>query len=245
MKKMRVISIFLLVVMLMSFAGTFAMAAGDDMVLKTTASVNLRKGPGLDYGKITAVSKGREYDYSGISRYDDRGVVWHQIEYKDGYAWVSSRYSDVYNGRTQLNDNTYVRTTANVNLRQGPGSAYDRIAVASKGTKLFYLGVSVTDFNGNTWYMVSSAYGEAWLTAKYATVSTGSVVYEAYVVTTASVNMRKGPGLGYAKITSYRKDKELTYLGSNSVDSRGVTWYKVTDGKNTGWISSVYSDLIK
>lgn len=245
MKKMRAVSMMLLMVLLMSIAAPLAFAAGDDMVLKTTASVNLRRGPGTDYAKIVAVSKGREYDYTGISKYDDRGVVWHKVEYGSGYAWISSRYSDVYNGRTCLNDNTFVRTTASVNLRQGPGTGYGKVSTAAKGTKLFYLGESAKDSRGNTWYKVSCSYGEVWLIAKYATVSTGSVVYDPYVVTTASVNLRRGPGTGYARVTSYLKDKKLTYLGSSSTDSRGVVWYKVSDGKYTGWISSVYSDLYK
>lgn len=66
----------------------------------------------------------------------------------------------------------------------------------------------------------------------------------AEVRTTASVNLRSGPGLSYAIVTSYPEGKSLTYLGESSVDERGVTWYKVSSGKNTGWISSRYSKLV-
>ena len=66
----------------------------------------------------------------------------------------------------------------------------------------------------------------------------------AEVRTTASVNLRSGPGLSYAIVTSFPEGKSLTYLGESSVDDRGVTWYKVSSGKNTGWISSRYARLV-
>lgn len=66
----------------------------------------------------------------------------------------------------------------------------------------------------------------------------------AEVKTTGNVWMRKGPGLGYDQITSFSSGKTLTYEGESSVDDRGVTWYKVSSGKHTGWVSSRYSKLV-
>ena len=248
MKKIRFISMAVLVALLMSILSSFAFAAGTDMELKTTASVNLRKGPGTGYAKIIAVTKNREFEYTGVSKYDSRGVVWHKIEYKTGYAWVSSAYSDVYDGSTKLSDSKYVTTTASVNLRKGPGTGYGKLSTASKNTKLFYLGESKKDSAGTTWYKVSCSKGEAWVSGKYAklnTASGSSSSSASYVKTTASVNLRKGPGLDYAKVVAYSKDKKLTYMGESSKDSRGVVWYKVSDGKNTGWVSSKYAKLYK
>ena len=248
MKKIRIISAAILAALLMSLFGAFALAAGDDMVLKTTASVNLRKGPGTGYTKITSVSKGREFDYTGVSKYDSKGVVWHKIEYRYSYAWVSSSYSDVYWGRDKLSDSENVVTTASVNLRKGPGTGYGKVSTASKNTRLFYLGASSTDSRGVTWYKVSCSKGEAWVSSRYAKLDADGASagwYDPYVKTTASVNLRKGPGLGYAKITSYSKGKTLTYLDRTSTDSRGVKWFYVTDGRNTGWISDTYSNLYK
>lgn len=66
----------------------------------------------------------------------------------------------------------------------------------------------------------------------------------AEVKTTGNVWMRKGPGLNYDQVTSFSSGKSLTYEGESSVDDRGVTWYKVTSGNNTGWVSSKYSRLV-
>lgn len=62
--------------------------------------------------------------------------------------------------------------------------------------------------------------------------------------TTGSVNMRSGPGLSYDVVTSFAKGKRLEYLGETSVDDRGVTWYKASSGKYTGWVSSKYTELV-
>ncbi len=66
----------------------------------------------------------------------------------------------------------------------------------------------------------------------------------AEVKTTGSVWMRSGPGLSHDQVSSIAEGKTLEYLGESSVDERGVTWYKVSDGKNTGWVSSKYSELV-
>ena len=66
----------------------------------------------------------------------------------------------------------------------------------------------------------------------------------AEVRTTASVNLRSGPGLSYEIVTSFSANKSLTYLGESSTDDRGVTWYKVSSGSLTGWVSSRYAKLV-
>jgi len=64
------------------------------------------------------------------------------------------------------------------------------------------------------------------------------------VRTTGNVWLRSGPGLSYSQVTSFSEGKSLTYLGQSSVDERGVTWYKVSSGSHTGWVSSRYARLI-
>ena len=242
MKKLR-ITAFLLTLILLVSAALPALAAGDK-TLKTTASVNLRRGPGTGYSKITAVSKGREYDYTGVSKYDSRGVVWHRVEYGKSYAWVSSRYSDVTVDGVKLDDDKFVRTTAAVNLRTGPGTGYRKVTSVSKGTKLFYIGQS-KDASGRIWYRVATGNGILWLTSQYSYTDTASPDYDddAYVLTTASVNLRKGPGLGYGKITALKKGTKLDYDGKTGTDSRGVKWYRVVYKGGEAWISDKYSDL--
>ena len=64
-----------------------------DAIVYTTASVNLREGPGLGYAKITALQPGTGLEYLGQTSTDDRGVDWYQVRYYGEAVWISSRYS--------------------------------------------------------------------------------------------------------------------------------------------------------
>lgn len=246
MRHMRIVAMLLAVSFIMAAFGTAAMAAG--MTVVTTASVNLRRGAGVGYGRITAVSKNSRYDYTGRSAYDERGVAWHRLKYGSGYAWVSSRYSNVVIDGVTLNDDACVITTASVNLRSGAGTGYSRLSTAARGTKLFYLGMAARDSSGRIWYRVSCSQGPAWVSSRYAVLGSQTPSYESssdYVTTTASVNLRKGPGLGYGVIVALSKGRRLEYMGQSSTDSRGVVWYKVSYNGSEAWISSRYSKLYR
>ena len=65
----------------------------------------------------------------------------------------------------------------------------------------------------------------------------------AEVRTTGKVWLRTGPGLDYDPVKILSEGKTFDYLGESSVDGRGVTWYKVTDGDKEGWVSSRYAEL--
>lgn len=69
-----------------------APALAEDMVY-TTASVNLREGPGLSYAKIAALPSGTGLEYLGRISTDDRGVDWYQVRYYGEAVWISSRYA--------------------------------------------------------------------------------------------------------------------------------------------------------
>ena len=65
------------------------------------------------------------------------------------------------------------------------------------------------------------------------------------VTTTASVNLRSGPGRQYAIVTAIGAGRSLAYLGQTIADERGVDWYHAElDGK-VGWVSSKYAELRK
>ena len=56
--------------------------------------------------------------------------------------------------------------------------------------------------------------------------------------------LRTGPGLGYDRTGKVlHRGESATYLGSTSVDSRGVAWYKVRFDGREGWVSSRYTRL--
>ena len=90
----RILCLTLMLALVLSavLAPTAALAASDYSV-RTTASVNLRKGPGLGYGKITSLKSGRTLTYAGVSQFDSRGVRWYNVTYNGQSVWISSRYA--------------------------------------------------------------------------------------------------------------------------------------------------------
>lgn len=60
--------------------------------IKTTGSVNLRTGAGLDYNDICSIPKGTTLTYDE-TRKDVRGVVWYHVTYNGSTGWVSSKYA--------------------------------------------------------------------------------------------------------------------------------------------------------
>ena len=61
--------------------------------VKTTGNVNIRKGPGLDYGTMGTVPEDVYLSYLGSTQKDDRGVKWYKVNYNGKVGWISSRYS--------------------------------------------------------------------------------------------------------------------------------------------------------
>ena len=61
---------------------------------------------------------------------------------------------------------------------------------------------------------------------------------------TGDLNVRKGPGLGYAILGAIKKGSTLEFLGEIKKDSRGVYWGKVNYKGSTGWVSSKYAKII-
>ena len=55
--------------------------------------------------------------------------------------------------------------------------------------------------------------------------------------------MRTGPGLGYESIGTLFIGDAALYLGASSVDERGVMWYCIRFGNQTGWVSEKYTIL--
>ena len=130
--------------------------------VKTSADVNLRKGPGTNYAVTTSVSKGTTLPYQGVTKADSRGVNWFKVSYKNKTAWVSSRYAAFTTASKS------VKTTGQVYLRKGPGLGYASKVAVDNGTTLTYLNKSKKDDRGVTWYNVSYKGASLWVSGKYA-----------------------------------------------------------------------------
>ena len=231
--------------------------------VRATASVNVRKGPGLGYADMGTLGKGETVPYLGNTSVDDRGVVWYQVDYKtNGIGWVSSVYATLTNTPSSGpsssggsgSGNIVKATGGKSNLRSGPGLDYSDIGTMQNGDTADYLGEKSTDERGVVWYKVKYNGKTGWVSSKYTTLTSGSSSSSSssssskesgsvVKATGGKSNLRSGPGLDYSDIGTMEKGDTADYLGDKSTDERGVVWYKVKYNGKTGWVSSKYTSL--
>ena len=81
------------------------------------------------------------------------------------------------------------------------------------------------------------------------TVLTGTLMFaftltanaQTMVFATRDINLRQGPGKGYAASTSVVEGTEMPYQGVTSIDNRGVAWHEVSYKGQNLWVSSKYA----
>lgn len=253
MKRILSLSLFLLLLL-----GSLACPAlASESVVATGGDSYVRSGPGLSYSAIGLLYEGDFLPYTGSTTWDSRGVAWYSVSYGSyGSAWVSSKYTSLSGNGGSFDEDYFglcVQATAQCNVRTGPGLDYDKMGLLFEGDRVEYLGTSSTDSRGVTWYKVRFySYGTGWTSSKYSELVTGapgatdggSVSSSgSYIEATGDLNVRSGPGLGYSYIGIIREGNTATYLGSSSVDERGVTWYEIAYKSGSGWVSSRYCIL--
>lgn len=142
---------------------TAALAATTSMT--TTAWVNLRSGPGTDHPVLAVVPPSASVLATGGS--DGR---WLAVEYRGTSGWMSGAYltpaaqptTTTAPVTTAPASAGSVTTTADVNVRSGPGTSYSVVAVAARGTT-----VATTGSTSGTWTQVLWAGTPRWISTAY------------------------------------------------------------------------------
>ena len=112
-----------------------------------SSRVNLRKGPGTAYGVETTLRRG------ALLFVKETQGNWHRVHTVTGdEGWIS---------RTYVTAGTAAETTANVNLRKGPGTGYGVIKVLADGTDCTALAVD------GSWTKVRCGGSTGWLYSEY------------------------------------------------------------------------------
>ena len=195
-------------------------------------SLKLRKGPGTDYGVAGYLEHGDKITVQST------GSVWSKVKVnatgKVGY--IKNKYiatgSNTTPSTTPSTSSGYqcgkitTKTTAGaVNVRKGAGTSYASVGTVGRGTLL-----KITAQDGN-WYKVVTATGLTGYVSK-SYVSTGITAR-----TTANLNMRKGAGSSYARVTTLSKGAAVT------VYSVSGNWAYVKSGSSSGYVSINYLTL--
>lgn len=152
----------------------------------------------------------------------------------------------------------YIYISYNANVRTGPGLGYSSIGSLNGNSTVAYAHESAYDSRGVCWYKVWFGEGAGWVSSSYAwpTNEPGAVEYGgggniagmfwhagSVVLAEGDVNVRTGPGLGFAIVDTMLTGETADYLGVSSSDERGVTWFNVQFDGNEGWVSSTWASL--
>lgn len=215
--------------------------------------VKLRNGPGLAYDEVGRTNGGTNIEV--LARYGE----WLQVRPDGDQAtyWVAAELVDVPDAvvftLTQIPDEQIppppppkIGTVVEegVNLRDGPGTNYVPMAKMNAGQDL----TLIEQFQG--WFLVEYGQQYGWVTADLLNIVPGVVeripVAQAIpdpnpplvgAVLENAVNLRKGPGSAYDRVSSVNAGLQVSLL------ARHKEWYRVQlqDGTKA-WI---FSDLLK
>ncbi|WP_455543254.1 SH3 domain-containing protein [Intestinibacter sp.] len=146
---------------------------------KTTATLNVRKGPSTSYASLGYLAKDTKVQIVEI----DKATGWYKIKYNDSYGYVSNKYvklDDTTGGTSggqtggttsgETQNPTVIKTgktTATLNVRKGPSTSYASLGYLIKGTKIEIVGVDKT----TGWYKIKYKTGYAYVSNKYVTLN--------------------------------------------------------------------------
>ena len=216
---------------------------------KTTASVNLRSGPGTGYSIVQLVYEGSE-----INVIDTSDPEWYKVKLSDGTTgYIASEYLSEIS--TESGGTYTVTADGGVNMRSGPSTSASVIVTLSEGSV-----VTLIEKTNSEWFKVKTSDGlTGYVSSQYLAKGSGPsptptptpkpeeeeedkkpAATKGTYKTTAGVNMRSGAGTKYAVVKSLAKNTQLIVTSvSNS------NWYKVKlyDG-TTGFVKSSYLSFV-
>jgi cell wall-associated NlpC family hydrolase len=215
--------------------------------------VKLRNGPGLAYDEVSRMNGGdgvtvigRHEDWLQVRRDGDETIYWVAAELVDIPDAVVFNLNQVPSEVIPPPPPPKVGTVREegVNLRDGPGTNYVSMAKMGLGQDL----TLVERYEG--WFLVEYGPQYGWVTADFLNIAPG-VLERIPVAQTVpdpnppligavlenGVNVRKGPGSAYERVSSVNSGAQVSLL------ARYKDWYKVQLENGTkAWI---FSDLMK
>ena len=197
----------------------------------TTDRLNLRTGPGTSFAVVTVLPVNAIVTLTGQTESGFRSVTW------GGFSgWVSSTYLNLGDGRPDPPDpipDTNGMTTANLNLRTGPGTSFTVIRVMSSGSRVVLAG---QESNG---FLSLSFNGQSgWASEDFLVIDGAAPAPIDTTNTTARLNLRSAPNTSSTVLTVIPDGSQVTLTGQSSNGFRSVSF----NGFN-GWAFAAYLDL--
>lgn len=134
--------------------------------VKTTANLNLRTGSSTAHRRLVTIPRGTTVKVTARA-----ANGWYKVGYAGRTGWISNKYVSIVRSAAPAPGRlpATVRTTAGLNLRTGPSTAYAVLVTIPRGTT-----VKVSARASNGWYKVGYAGRTGWVSNTYVTTSTGS-----------------------------------------------------------------------
>lgn len=148
------------------------------------------------------------------------------------FLFVSIISVPAYAAGGKLKNGVAFVTASSLRLRSGPGSHYATTAYASRDEVVVLLEKS------GDWYKVIYNLKEGYMHSKYLDAATRENAELGYGrINGSGVNVRSGPGTGYASLAKANLNDRAYIIGINA------QWFKVIFGNVIGYIRSDYVDL--
>ena len=210
-------------------------------VVKVNSALNMRSGPGSNYGVIGTLCNNDEVEI--IKEVDG----WYEIKFNGKSGYVSSQYIKVVDNESNeekpsvsLNKQGVVKVNSALNMRSGPGSNYGVIGTLRNNDKVEI----IKEVDG--WYEIKFNGKVGYASKSYITIvnegsnnGTDSVIKEGTVYgVSTNLNVRTGPGTSYQVIGYLLSGDKVKILGEEN------GWYKVqfnaSTGTKNGYVSKDY-----
>ncbi len=214
---------------LAAYSGTTTgSATSTSGVLKTIASLNLRKSYSSDSARLAIVPAKTTLSFTKTTV--SGGTIWYYVLYNNTYGWLMGTYITVSSSNNSSSSTAIgtLKTTANVNMRSSYSTNSSRLSVVPGATTLSYTKTATS--GGITWYYVTYSNVSGWLMGTYVTVtgtSTGTTTTGIGTVTITLANTRVRTSPNGAK-TGYvlSKGSKVTLLAAPTT-AGGYTWYYI------------------
>ena len=207
----------------------------DILTGKTTAKLNVRKGPGTKYAKMGTLSKGAKVEV--ITKLPNG---WYKIKYKGTYGYVLGKYVKL---NTPQQDEKVIatgKTTAQLNVRKGSSTKYAKIGSLSKGAK-----VEIVSKLSNGWYKIKYNGTYGYVSGAYVKLDSeqpkpgeDEKIIATGKTTVSSLNVRSGPSSNYSKLGILTKGTKVEV-----VERYSNGWYKIKYKGSYGYVSGAYVSL--
>ena len=207
----------------------------DVLTGKTTAKLNVRKGPGTKYAKMGTLSKGAKVEV--ITKLPSG---WYKIKYKGTYGYVLGKYVKL---NTPQQDEKVIatgKTTAQLNVRKGSSTKYAKIGSLSKGAK-----VEIVSKLSNGWYKIKYNGTYGYVSGAYVKLDSeqpkpgeDEKIIATGKTTVSSLNVRSGPSSNYSKLGILTKGTKVEV-----VERYSNGWYKIKYKGSYGYVSGAYVSL--